>query len=187
MTFDFADRVKRIPPYLFAEIEKQINEKKAQGVDLISLSIGDPDLPPPDFIIEALKEHVSNKKNHNYSFSQGEADFRKAVVNWCKTRFDVDINSDQVVALLGSKEGIANIARAFINPGDKVLAPNPAYPVYANGATILNDATTVEMPLLEENGFKPDFSTLKTDNSKMMFLNYPNNPTGATVDKKFLE
>ena len=187
MTFEFADRVKRIPPYLFAEIEKQINEKKAQGVDLISLSIGDPDLPPPDFIIEALKEHASNTKNHNYSFSQGEPDFRKAVVDWCKKRFNVDITPDQVVALLGSKEGLANIARAFVNPGDKVLSPNPAYPVYANGATILNDATTREMPLLEKDGFKPNFSKIKPNKAKMMFLNYPNNPTGATVDKKFLE
>ncbi len=187
MIFDFADRVKRLPPYLFAEMEKQINEKKAQGVDLISLSIGDPDLPTPRFVIDALTEEAANTKNHNYSFSQGEPDFRKAVVDWCKRRFNVNIMQDQVVGLLGSKEGLANIARAFVNPGDKVLAPNPAYPVYANGATILNDASTIEMPLLEENGFKPDFSKINPDKAKMMFLNYPNNPTGATVDKKFLQ
>jgi LL-diaminopimelate aminotransferase len=187
MIFDFADRVKRLPPYLFAEMEKQINEKKAQGVDLISLSIGDPDLPTPGFVIDALTEEAANTKNHNYSFSQGEPDFRKAVVDWCKRRFNVNIMQDQVVGLLGSKEGLANIARAFVNPGDKVLAPNPAYPVYANGATILNDASTIEMPLLEENGFKPDFSKINPDKAKMMFLNYPNNPTGATVDKKFLQ
>jgi LL-diaminopimelate aminotransferase len=187
MIFDFADRVKRLPPYLFAEMEKQINEKKAQGVDLISLSIGDPDLPTPGFVIDALTEEAANTKNHNYSFSQGEPDFRKAVVDWCKRRFNVNIMQAQVVGLLGSKEGLANIARAFVNPGDKVLAPNPAYPVYANGATILNDASTIEMPLLEENGFKPDFSKINPDKAKMMFLNYPNNPTGATVDKKFLQ
>jgi len=187
MIFDFADRVKRLPPYLFAEMEKQINEKKAQGVDLISLSIGDPDLPTPRFVIDALTEEAADTKNHNYSFSQGEPNFRKAVVDWCKRRFDVSIIQDQVVGLLGSKEGLANIARAFVNPGDKVLAPNPAYPVYANGATILNDATTIELPLLEENGFKPDFSKINPDKAKMMFLNYPNNPTGATVDKKFLQ
>lgn len=187
MTFEFADRVKRLPPYLFAEIEKQINEKKAQGIDLISLSIGDPDLPPPQFVIDALKEESANPKNHNYSFSQGEPDFRKAVIEWCKKRFGIDLAQEQVVALLGSKEGLANIARAFVNPGDLVLAPNPAYPVYANGATILNDATTTELPLLEENGFKPDFTKLKLKKAKMMFLNYPNNPTGATVDREFLK
>jgi LL-diaminopimelate aminotransferase len=187
MTFEYADRIKRLPPYLFAEIERIIKEKKAQGIDLISLSIGDPDLPPPPFVIEALKEEVANLKNHNYSFSQGEPDFREAVAEWCKKRFNVDLQQDQVVALLGSKEGIANIARAFINPGDKVLVPDPAYPVYANGSTILNDGTAVPMPLLEENGFKPNFEAVNTKNAKMMFLNYPNNPTAATVDKKFLK
>jgi len=187
MTFEYADRIKRLPPYLFAEIERIIKEKKAQGIDLISLSIGDPDLPPPSFIIEALKEEVSNLKNHNYSFSQGEPDFREAVAAWYKKRFNVDLQQDQVIALLGSKEGIANIARAFINPGDRVLVPDPAYPVYANGSTILNDGTAVPMPMLEENGFKPDFEAVNTKNAKMMFLNYPNNPTAATVDKKFLK
>ena len=186
MTFEYADRIKRLPPYLFAEIEKMIKEKKAQGIDLISLSIGDPDLPPPPFIIEALKQEVSDLKNHNYSFSQGEPDFRAAVVGWYKKRFNVDLAQDQVVALLGSKEGIANIARAFVNPGDRVLVPDPAYPVYANGSTILCDGTAIPMSLLEENGFKPDFEAIKPKGVKMMFLNYPNNPTAATVDKKFL-
>ncbi len=187
MTFDYSDRIKRLPPYLFAELEKLTREKKICGIDLISLSIGDPDLPPPPFIIESLIEEVSNLKNHNYSFSQGEPDFREAVTAWCKKRFNVDLHQDQVVALLGSKEGIANIARAFINPGDRVLVPDPAYPVYAQGSTILCDGITVPMPLLEENGFKPDFDTIKTDNAKMMFLNYPNNPTATTIDKKFLK
>ncbi len=187
MSFEFADRVKKLPPYLFAEIERQIKEKKAAGVDLISLSIGDPDLPPPKLIIDALKEEVANPKNHNYSFSQGEPDFRQAVTEWYKKRFNVDIAQDQVVALLGSKEGLANIARAFVNPGDRVLVPDPAYPVYANGSTILCDGLAVEMPLLETNGFKPDFSKVNADNAKMMYLNYPNNPTAATVDKKFLK
>ena len=187
MTFEFADRIKRLPPYLFAEIEKIIKEKKAQGIDLISLSIGDPDLPPPAFIIEALKQEVSDIKNHNYSFSQGEPDFREAVAGWYKKRFNVDLAQDQVVALLGSKEGIANIARAFVNPGDQVLVPDPAYPVYANGSTILCDASAVPMPLLKENGFQPDFDAIDAKKAKMVFINYPNNPTAATVDKKFLK
>ena len=109
MTFEFAERIKRLPPYLFAEIEKLIKGKKAQGVDLISLSIGDPDLPPPQFVVDTLKKEVSDLKNHNYSFSQGEPDFRQAVKEWYKNRFNVDLQADQVVALLGS-EGLANIA-----------------------------------------------------------------------------
>ena len=187
MTFEYADRIKRLPPYLFAELEKLTREKKRCGIDLISLSIGDPDLPPPPFIIESLKKEAGNIKNHNYSFSQGEADFREAVTEWCKKRFNVDLHQDQVVALLGSKEGIANVARAFINPGDRVLVPDPAYPVYAQGSTILCDGVTVPMPLLEQNCFKPNFDTIDKDSAKMMFLNYPNNPTAATVDKKFLK
>jgi LL-diaminopimelate aminotransferase len=187
MNFEIADRVTRIPPYLFAEIERVIKEKKAQGVDLISLSIGDPDLPPPPFIIDALKEEVANLKNHNYSLSQGEPDFRQAVAAWYKKRFRVDVNQDEVIALLGSKEGLANIARAFVNAGDRVLVPDPSYPVYNNGSTILNDGIPVPMPLLQENGFKPDLEALNLEKVKMMFLNYPNNPTSATVDKTFLK
>lgn len=187
MRFEYADRIKRLPPYLFAEIEKIIKEKKSQGIDLISLSIGDPDLPPPAFVIESLKQEAADLKNHNYSFSQGEPDFREAVVGWCKKRFNVDLQQDHVVAVLGSKEGIANIARAFVNPGDRVLVPDPAYPVYANGSTILCDGTVVPLPLLEENGFKPDFEAVDARRLKMMFMNYPNNPTAATVDKKCLK
>jgi LL-diaminopimelate aminotransferase len=187
MDFEVADRIKRLPPYLFAEIEKTMKEKKAQGVDLISLSIGDPDLPPPPMVIEALKEEAANLKNHNYSLSQGEPDFREAVASWMKKRFRVDLDQDEVIALLGSKEGLANIARAFVNAGDCVLVPDPSYPVYNNGSTILNDGISVPMPLLQENGFKPDFDSLNPEKVKMMFLNYPNNPTSATVDKKFLK
>jgi len=187
MTFEYADRIKRLPPYLFAEIEKMITEKKAQGVDLISLSIGDPDLAPPAFIIKAMAEEVADLKNHNYSFSQGEPAFREAVMTWCKKRFKVDLAQNQVVALLGSKEGLANISRAFLNPGERVLVPDPAYPVYVNGGAILNDAKAVSMPLLEESGFKPDLESVEPEGVKMMFLNYPNNPTAAIVDKQFLK
>ncbi|MCW4044447.1 MAG: LL-diaminopimelate aminotransferase [Candidatus Bathyarchaeota archaeon] len=187
MNVEFADRVKRLPPYLFAEIEKTMKQKKAQGVDLISLSIGDPDLPPPPFVIAALKKEVANLKNHNYSFSQGEPDFREAIAGWYKKRFRVDLNPDEVIALMGSKEGLANMGRAFVNAGDRVLVPDPSYPVYNNSSTILNDGIPVAMPLLRENGFKPDFDAIHTEKVKMMFLNYPNNPTSATVDKSFLK
>ena len=186
MKVDFADRVKNLPPYLFAEIEQLIKEKKAKGVDLISLSIGDPDLSPPKLVIDALKEEVANLNNHNYSFSQGEPDFRQAISEWYKKRFHVDLSQDQVVALLGSKEGLVNIGRAFVNLGDRVLVPDPAYPVYANATTILNGGVPVLMPLLEENDFKINFDAIDVGKVKMMFLNYPNNPTAATVDKEFL-
>ena len=186
MTVEFADRVKRLPQYLFAEIERLIKEKRAQGIDLISLSIGDPDLPPPQFVIDALKAEVADLKNHKYSFSQGESFFRQAVADWYEKRFQVDLEQGQVVALMGSKEGIANVGRAFVNPGDRVLVPDPGYPVYANATTFLNDGVPVPMPLLEVNDFTPDFDTLDATNVKMMWLNYPNNPTAATVDKSFL-
>jgi len=187
MKIEPAQRVRRLPPYIFAELESIINEKKRQGVDLISLSIGDPDVPPPPFVLEALKEESSNPKNHNYSFSQGEPAFRQAVADWYKGRFRVDLDpKDEVIALIGSKEGIANIARAFVNPGDRVLVPDPAYPVYANGATILSEGVPVPMPLLEENHFRPDLDSVDAENVKMMFLNYPNNPTGSVMDKDAL-
>jgi LL-diaminopimelate aminotransferase len=188
MKIESAERLKRLPPYIFAELEKIINEKKRQGADLISLSIGDPDIPPPPFVLDALKEESSNPKNHNYSFSQGEPDFKEAVAEWYKGRFGVDLDpKTEVIALIGSKEGLANIARAFINPGDRVLVPNPAYPVYANGATILSEGIPVTMPLLEKNEYKPDLGSMDPKGVKMMFLNYPNNPTGSTIDKKALK
>lgn len=188
MRFQLADRVKRLPPYLFAELEKIISEKKQQGVDLISLSIGDPDLPPPLFVLEALKEESANPKNHNYSFSQGEPYFREAVAEWYKRRFGVDLDpKKEVIALIGSKEGIANFSKAFVNPGDKVLVPDPAYPVYVNGSTLLSDGIPVPMPLLEENDFKPDLESLNLSDIKMVFLNYPNNPTGSVMTKSELK
>ena len=188
MKVEVAERIKKLPPYIFAELEKIINEKRRQGVDLISLSIGDPDIPPPPFVLEALKEESSNPKNHNYSFSQGEPDFRQAVAEWYRGRFGVDLDpKNEVIALIGSKEGIANITRAFVNPGDRVLVPDPAYPVYANGGTILSDGMPVPMPLLEENGFKPDLDSTEAKDAKMMFLNYPNNPTGSVMDRAALK
>ncbi len=188
MNIEYSNRIKNLPPYIFAELEKIILEKKKEGIKIISLSIGDNDLPPPKFILEALKEEIAKPENHKYSLSQGEADFREAVSNWYKKRFGVDINPEkEVIALIGSKEGIANVSRAFINPGDKVLVPDPAYPVYSQGSTILSDGVPIIMPLLEENDFKPNLWNINIDNAKMMFLNYPNNPTTAISDKKFLK
>ncbi|KON32505.1 MAG: hypothetical protein AC479_07405 [miscellaneous Crenarchaeota group-6 archaeon AD8-1] len=186
MNFDYADRIKKLPPYLFAEIEKITHEKKLLGIDIISLSIGDPDLPPPEIVINSIKKEASDKQNHNYSLSQGEPFFREAVSSWCKKRFKIDLTTDEVICLMGSKEGLVNIARAFVNSGDRVLVPDPAYPVYNNSGAILNDGISVPIPLLEENKFLPDLEKLDPKKAKIMFLNYPNNPTSAIVDKKIL-
>ena len=187
MDIKFADKITKLPPYLFAELERLVANKRREGIDVISLSIGDPDLPPPRFIIDALRTEVANLKSHNYSSSKGEPEFRQAVTEWYKKRFNVDLDPEtECSALIGSKEGIANITRAFINPKDRVLVPDPAYPVYMNGSTILNEGVPVVMPLLEKNNFKPDLTSIDKK-CKMMFLNYPNNPTGTTVDKKFLK
>ncbi|HDN62366.1 MAG TPA: aminotransferase class I/II-fold pyridoxal phosphate-dependent enzyme, partial [Candidatus Bathyarchaeota archaeon] len=182
MKVEFSKRLKSLPPYLFAQLEQIIEKKRREGADLISLSIGDPDLPPPPFILEALREEAGNPKNHNYSSSRGEYEFREAVAEWYKKRFGVDLDPErEVAALIGSKEGISNIARAFVDPGDRVLVPDPAYPVYANGATLLSDGVPVTLPLLEELGFKPDLDGVDAKDVKLMYLNYPNNPTGASV------
>jgi LL-diaminopimelate aminotransferase len=187
-----AERLNRLPPYIFAEIEKLLLEKKRQGVPIISLSIGDPDLPPPPFILDDLHRESQNPHNHHYSLSQGEPTFRTAVADWYHRRFNVDLNFEtEVIALIGSKEGIANVTRAFINPGDGVLVPSPAYPVYANGGSILSDGIPIPMPLLNVNEYKPDLDQVKASlqdyKVKMMYLNYPNNPTAAIADKPFLQ
>lgn len=184
MNFEISERIKTLPPYLFAEMEK----RRREGTDLITFSIGDPDLPPPKFVLEALSEEASNPKNHNYSSSRGETEFRLAVSEWYKCRFNVDLDPErEVTALMGSKEGISNIARAFINHGDQVLVPDPAYPVYANGGALLSDGRPIPLPLLKERGFIPNLENVDTSQVKMMYLNYPNNPTGATVTREELE
>lgn len=188
MDFELSRKVKALPPYLFAELEKIVKQKRQEGADLISLSIGDPDLPPPKVVVDALKEEVAKPENHGYSFSEGEYEFRLAVSRWYKRRFNVDLDPDrEVVVLIGSKEGLCNIARAFLNEGDRVLLPDPAYPVYANGCTILNGGVPVYFPLREENGFLPNFEGVPVKGAKMMFVNYPNNPTGAVISLKELK
>ncbi|GAJ23498.1 unnamed protein product, partial [marine sediment metagenome] len=132
------NRINRLPPYIFVEIEKLKNEKKRQGIDLISLGIGDPDLTTPDLILNEMIKQVRYPENQNYPSSMGEQDFREAVQRWYKVRFNLEFDADnEITNLIGGKEGIANIARAFVNPGDIVLCPSPGYPVYENGATKL--------------------------------------------------
>ncbi len=187
----YANRVNRLPLYIFVEIEQLKKEKKRQGIDLISLGIGDPDLTTPDIILNEMIKQVRYPENQNYPSSMGEQDFREAVQRWYKVRFNIEFDADNEVSnLIGGKEGIANIARAFINPGDIVLCPSPGYPVYENGATKLCDGEPYLVPLLEENNFLPEFESIDPNilkKAKLMYLNYPNNPTGATAPKAFLK
>ncbi|MFH1285572.1 MAG: aminotransferase class I/II-fold pyridoxal phosphate-dependent enzyme [Candidatus Micrarchaeota archaeon] len=188
MEVRYSNRLNRLPTYLFAKLEQLKLEKKKQGVDIISLSIGDPDMPTIPVVIDELVSEARKPENHQYPSSQGEGFFREGVAHWYKNRFGVEVDAEkEVINLIGGKEGIANLARAYVDPGDKVLVPDPAYPVYKNGATILCDGIPVDMPLREENGFLPDLNAIPEGEYRMMYINYPNNPTGAVASKKFLE
>ena len=188
---NYAERVKRLPTYIFLEIEQLLSEKRKKGIDLIPLGIGDPDLSTPELIINEMIKQVKIPENQNYPASMGEEDFREAVARWYMVRFNIDLDpNDEVSNVIGGKEGVANIARAFINSEDIVLCPNPGYPVYENGATKLCDANPYSMPLLKENNFLPDLDTIDRKvlkKAKLMYLNYPNNPTGAIAPKEFLK
>lgn len=188
LSVQLSDRVKNLPPYLFAAIDKMKQEALAKGVDLIDLSIGDPDIPTPKHIVEAMKKAVEKPEHHRYPSYEGMLSYRKAVADWYKNRFNVSLDpKTEVVSLIGSKEGIGHIPLAFVNPGDVVLVPSPGYPVYPV-STLFAGGESHIMPLKEDNGFLPDFkatpeSVLKR--AKLMFINYPNNPTAATASKDF--
>lgn len=188
MQFTPSLRIKNLPVYLFARLDSMIGEKKAQGADVINLGIGDPDQPTPQFIIDELCSQAGNPQNHKYPSSHGMPAYRRAVAHWYKDRFGVDLDENsEVLALIGSKEGIAHISWCYLDPGDIVLVPDPGYPVYAGGA-ILAGATPHYMPLKAENRFLPDFRDIPSEvarKAKMMFLCYPNNPTGAVADDEF--
>ena len=186
----YAHRLDNLPPYLFARIDAMKAEKRAQGVDVIDLGVGDPDLPTPSHIIEALVEAARNPATHHYPDYTGMLSYREAVAAWYRGRFGVELDPKrEVLALIGSKEGIAHIPEAFVNPGDYVLVPDPGYPVYKT-STLFAEGKTWQMPLNEDNAFLPDFSAIPTDvcaKSRLMFLNYPNNPTGAVASLSFFE
>lgn len=188
MNFTEAKRIKNLPPYLFARIERLIQQKKAEGVDIISLGIGDPDMPTPDHVIDEMCKEAKNPVNHQYPSSVGMIEFRQAVARWYNKRFGVDLDpGSEVVSLIGSKEGIAHISWCYLDPGDTVLVPDPGYPVYAGGA-ILAGAEPFYMPLKKEYHFLPNLADIPSDvakKAKMMFLNYPNNPTGAVATEEF--
>ena len=173
---------------MFAEIDRKIAEAKARGVDIISLGIGDPDTPTLPPVVEEMHKAIDNPANHDYPPYNGTEKFRKAACEWMKKRFGVELNPDtQMLANIGSKEAIAHVFFAFVDKGDYTLIPDPGYPVYKN-ATIFAGGTPYSMPLLEENGYLPDLDAIPEDiakKSKIMFLNYPNNPTGAVATKEF--
>lgn len=185
-----SERLEKIPPYLFAEIDRKIAEAKAKGADVISLGIGDPDTPTLPPVVEAMHKAIDNPANHDYPPYNGTAAFRKAACGWMHKRFGVELDPDtEMLANIGSKEAIAHVFFAFVDKGDYTLIPDPGYPVYKN-ATIFAGGTPFAMPLLEENGYLPDFDKIPEDvakKSKLMFLNYPNNPTGAVCDLEFLK
>jgi LL-diaminopimelate aminotransferase len=185
-----ARRIEAIPPYLFAEIDRKIAERKAAGVDVISFGIGDPDLPTPDFVVEELVRAASDPSTHQYPSYFGLPSFRRAIADFYRRRFGVELDPDtQVLPLLGSKEGIAHLPWAFVDPGDQVLVTEPGYPVYEVG-TILAGGEPVYIPLTAEDGWFPDFAAVDPSTgprAKLLWLCYPSNPTGAVATLEQLE
>ncbi len=181
-------RLDLLPPYLFAEISRTVGRLRAEGRDVVSLGIGDPDLPTPEPVIEALIRAARDPVNHRYPESEGLPELRAAIADWYRRRFGVSLDpNSEVVPLIGSKEGIAHIPLAVIDPGDVVLVPDPGYPVYTSGA-VFAGGEVFYLPLKEERGFLPDLGAVPTEvarRAKLLWLNYPNNPTGATADGAF--
>jgi len=185
-----AKRINDLPPYLFAEIDRKKRAALARGVDIIDLGIGDPDIPTPAAIVEKLVESASKPANHRYPNSSGMTEFREAVAGWYQRRFNVKLDpASEVCSLIGSKEGIGNMAVAFVDPGDVVLVSSPCYPVYHIG-TAFNGGTNYFLPLRKENHFLPDLDAIPADvakKAKLLWINYPNNPTAAVADKTFFQ
>lgn len=184
----YAERIRTLPPYLFAAIDEMKQQAIARGVDIINLGIGDPDLPTPDPILERMQQAVTDPQHHQYPSSSGMLSFRTAVAGWYQRRFNVTPDpKSEVVTLIGSKEGIGHVPMAFIDPGDVVLVPSPGYPVYPVSASFAGGIAH-EMPLLKQNGFLPDLDAIPPDvarKAKLMFLNSPNNPTSVIADAAF--
>ena len=182
------EKLKKLPPYLFIEIDRKKKAAIEKGADIISLGVGDPDMPTPEHIIKAMQDAVAKPVNHQYPFGAGMLSFRKAVSAWYKERFNAEINPEnEVCALIGSKEGIGHMHLAFVNPGDIVLIPEPGYPVYNTG-TLFTDGVPYFMPLTEKNNYLPDLDSIPEEvlkKAKIIFINYPNNPTAAVAPKEF--
>ncbi len=186
----YADRINALPAYLFATIDEAKSKMVEKGVDVIDLGVGDPDKPTPPHIVESMCEAVKDPQNHKYPSYSGLIEFREAASNWLKDTRNIDVDpATETLTMIGSKEGVAHIPLAFINPGDVALVPDPAYPVYKIGTQFAGGKPHI-MPLLEENGFLPDLDSIPQDiiaKSKLMFLNYPNNPTSATATVDFFK
>jgi LL-diaminopimelate aminotransferase len=179
----FAKRLDAVPPYLFAELERKVSEAEKAGVDVISLGIGDPDLPTPPAVIDALAEAARDPRTHQYPTNHGTEEFRVAAADFYRDRFGVELDPNgEVIPVLGGKEGVGHIALACLDPGDVCLAPDPGYPPYTSGP-VFAGATVHYLPLREENGFLPDLDG--APDAKLLYLNYPNNPTGATAELDF--
>jgi LL-diaminopimelate aminotransferase len=185
-----AQRLGRIPPYLFAEIDRKVQQKKREGVDVISLGIGDPDLPTPARIVSVLQEAAADPANHRYPSYFGLIELREAIAGWYRQRFDVSLDpATEILPTLGSKDGISHAPLALVDPGDVVLAPDPGYTPYATGA-IMAGADPYVMPLTAANHWLPDLDAIPEDvasRARLMWLNYPNNPTAAVAARDFLE
>ena len=186
--FTLSKKLQSLPPYLFLEIDKAKRKARAEGRDIIDLGIGDPDQPTPKYIIEVLYRAAQDPANHRYALDQGMPALRRAIEGWYKRRFDVNLDPDtEILPLIGSKEGIAHFPVAFINQGEYSLVPDPCYPPY-KGGTILAGGKPYLMPLLEKNAFLPDLKKIPSSilkKAKILFVNYPNNPTGAVAGKDF--
>ncbi len=190
MKIEYSEKIKQLPPYLFAEIDRLKEEAKARGLDIISLGIGDPDLATPDVVIETLNKTAKDIDNHHYPSYSGLLSFRQKIADWFKSRYGVEFNPEtEILSVIGSKEAIGHLPFAFINRDDIVLIPDPAYPVYRS-ATLFAEGIPYFMPLKKENNFFPDLDAIPSDvrnRAKIMFLNYPNNPTAAVATEDFFK
>jgi LL-diaminopimelate aminotransferase len=183
-----AERIQGLPPYLFAELDRKVRARRDAGADVISLGVGDPDLPTPRHVVEALQEAAEDPTTHQYPSYYGLPAFREAIAGWYDQRFGVHLDPEaEVLPLLGSKEGLAHLSLAFVDPGDEALVPDPGYPVYGVG-TMLAGGRPVPMPLRAGSGFKPDLAEVRpSDRTRVMWLNYPSNPTAAVADEEFFQ
>ncbi|MGB9613272.1 MAG: aminotransferase class I/II-fold pyridoxal phosphate-dependent enzyme, partial [Candidatus Margulisiibacteriota bacterium] len=184
-----AQRLLKLPTYVFALLDQLKAEERKKGKDLIDLSIGSPNIPPPPEVVEALVVALKDPQNHRYASFEGSPEFKKTAANWCQRQYQIKVESDEIVELIGSKEGLVHLAFAFLNPGDRVLVPQPAYPAHFRGP-ILAGAEVFVLPTIERNGFIPDLKTVDAtiaDQAKMLIISYPTNPTGACAGKEFFE
>src|SRR3954451_23086262 len=188
--FAKAQRLQKLPPYLFAEIDRKKKAALAAGRDVINLGVGDPDRPTPAPIVKSLQHHVENPAFHQYALDQGAPELRQSIAAFFKARYGVDLDPNtEILPLIGSKEGIAHFPLAVLNPGDISLVPDPCYPVYRS-SSLFAGADPYTMPLVPALGFRPDFAAIPADvwkRARLLFLNYPNNPTGGTADLPFFE